>query len=338
MSKIYIYPKQDNSNSVVPNPYMQDLERSLEGYFDIVNKSSCKNGVIEFFQYLFKTDAYILNWMEDLVYKRFGKIQILFFVFFILLKTIFRKKVIWILHNKYDRKNSKGFWVDFMYGLMMKHADLIITHAEDGVQFVREYFPQCQDKVHYLIHPINEPFVYFGEASKSYDLLIWGSIQPYKGILEFLRFVNKSSSLNKLKILIIGKCPNPNYLKAIEHELTSSMTLINEVIPLGQISGHAQKCKFVFFPYKSDTLLSSGVLMDSLRMHSKIIGPNSGAFRDLSSLSNVLLYNDFENLAQLISADHDLAYDKEEVMQFCYNHSWSAFGKSFLKLYSDNLK
>ncbi|MFD2035780.1 hypothetical protein ACFSKL_13335 [Belliella marina] len=335
MNNIYIYPKVINKNLIAPNPYIEDLEKALGRKFNIVNKNTLKYGVLELFQHFPKTDTYLLNWFEDVFKRKYGKFQVLFFIFFIIIKKLSNKKIVWILHNKYGKDKGKKSLTDLMYDLLMKHSDLIITHSNEGINFVEENFPAHKAKVHYLIHPINDPFPQVKSLAIEYDILIWGSIQPYKGILEFLKFVNSNADLSHLKILIVGKCNNLAYLDQLKQEFTPQVKLINEVLPLEDISVLAQKCKFILFPYHSTTLLSSGVLIDSLRMNTKIIGPNSGAFKDLSYLNDVIVYGDFEEFKEIILEKNESKFDISENKIFCLENSWNAFSSRFSEIYNN---
>ena len=81
MSRIYIYPKEDYSTLESPNPYVEKTEKILETRHRIVNKKP-NNWVLNMVYYLFKTDIYFFNWIENLSMKLIGKIESsLFFVF-----------------------------------------------------------------------------------------------------------------------------------------------------------------------------------------------------------------------------------------------------------------
>src|SRR5690606_28218608 len=103
-------------------------------------------------------DIFILNWIESLPEKRFGKLQAIFFVLFTFCAKILKKKIVWILHNKYSHHKRRNRWIDFMYRFMMTHSDIIITHSTGGISFVDENYPQASSKVKMLIHPIHDVF------------------------------------------------------------------------------------------------------------------------------------------------------------------------------------
>jgi hypothetical protein len=82
MKTLYLFPRINVEYIRYPNPYMSNLEISLSRYFKIRNKTYSKIGVLDLFKYLFSTDIFYLNWIENLPQKKFGKLQtIVFFLF-----------------------------------------------------------------------------------------------------------------------------------------------------------------------------------------------------------------------------------------------------------------
>jgi beta-1,4-mannosyltransferase len=168
------------------------------------------------------------------------------------------------------------------------------------------------------IIPLNE---------KKYDFLIWGQIQPYKGIIDFLTFVRSSEYMKSIKILIIGKCFDEEYKTELNKYLSDNITHQDKFYELEQISKFANQTKFILFTYKSNSLLSSGSLMDSIRMRSLVIGPNDGAFKDLSTFQFVKVYNNFEDIIGIhknyLNVQDSINLEIEE---FCVNNNWDIFG------------
>ena len=335
MDRLFFYPKLDLDLTHSPNPYIINLEKSLAPFFEIVNKDYNKGGVLEFYQYLDKTDCYLFNWIEDLPIYRYGKIQVLFFVIFIILAKTFKKKIIWILHNKYSHFSKKNYWTDFMYWIMVKYSNTIITHSQDGVDFITKRYKGHEKKVKYIIHPIEPLLTKDHFDLETFDLLIWGAIHPYKGIYEFLEFLNENQPNNNIKILIVGKCFDKNYYLKLAKFINYNIIHLNEFKSLDDIAKLAQTSKYVFFPYNSPSLLSSGSLMDSLRMGTRILGPNSGSFKDLSYLSNIETYKCFDDVPQILKANKiSLHFNKlSEMNDFYKINSWSEFGPKFKKAY-----
>lgn len=335
MNRLYFYPKIDLSKVNSPNPYILNMEKSLAEYFTIVNKGHTKMGVLEFYAHLNKADSFVFNWIEDLPIKKFGKIQILFFLFFIFISKSMNKKIIWVLHNKYSHDVKKNWWTDLMFRVMVNYSDLIFTHSQEGIAFVSENFKGKEKKVFYMPHPMQPLFDLDSNKEKEYDLLIWGSIYPYKGVVEYLeKMEGENKGTDKIKVLIVGKCFDKAYLGRLKKCLNENTTFIDDFKTLEEIKVFAQKSRFIFFPYISSSLLSSGTLMDSMRMGVKILGPNTGAFKDLSYMNLIEVYDDFSEIQKKIKTYETLELlDINELKAFFNNNTWEKFGAYFYKVY-----
>src|SRR5690606_19318876 len=97
---------------------------------------------------------------------------------------------------------------------------------------------------------------------------------------------------------------------------------------LEMIAKLSNQSRFTLFTYKSDTVISSGSLIDAIRMGSIIIGPNHAAFKDLSSYSFLKTYNSFEEISAIYDTyvpSHEL--EQNERAYFCEVNSWDIFIK-----------
>ena len=67
--------------------------------------------------------------------------------------------------------------------------------------------------------------------------------------------------------------------------------------------------------------------MDSLRMRAAIIGPNDGAFKDLSGNNFIYTYNNFDEVFEIYQKHSaDKRYNIPGLEQFCRDNTWKAFG------------
>jgi beta-1,4-mannosyltransferase len=341
MFKIYFYPRSDfnamgTSNTIAtPNPYELNFINSLLSRSTVTNTQVNKSGVIDFFKYLFKANVFILNWIENLPVRRYGKLQVVVFSLFLFIAKIIKKKIVWILHNRYSHDRKKNKWTDYMFHFMMKNSDLIITHSSEGIEFALKYYPKYVSKVKYFIHPVQK--ILYNKLDKKvekFDLLIWGDIHPYKGILEFLKFVKDSKVLSSLKILIVGKCLDQEYRLKINPYLSENIIYNDKYYDLKEITNFANQAKFTLFTYKPESVLSSGSLMETIAMGTIIIGPNIGAFKDLSSYGFIKTYNSYSEIIDIFNnynKSKDSVYS--EIEKFCHENSWDLFGnKLFTEL------
>lgn len=328
MSKFFIHP---NTDKVVgsPNPYIANFSDALSQKHTVVNRHAKNRGVFNLYRYLFQTDIFVFNWIEDLPQKRFGKIQTLLFVVFVLLAKLLGRRIVWILHNKYSHHKAKDRWTDFMYRFMMKNSDVIITHSTSGVEFVRENFPQYFSKIRMLLHPIQPLIPRVHQEEKKYDLLIWGSIFPYKGIWEFLQHASENPAFSDVRILVVGRCRDQGYKRRIQETLRDNMTYIDKMLEMDEIAKLSNQSRFTLFTYKSPTVISSGSLMDSIRMGANVIGPDHGAFKDLEGYRFIKTYQNYGEIITIINESSDHHGGDEKFELFLRENSWDAFVPKF---------
>lgn len=318
----------DNATVLSPNPYILDFQQALNNHFTIVNKKYNTKGVLDFFKYIFITDIYLFHWLEDLPTLRFGKLQVLVFLFFVLLCSLFNKKIVWVLHNKYSHSIDKNLWTDLMYSMLMKHSNLVLTHSKSGIDFGQEFYPKYAHKIKYVCHPIKSLFrTYTNSGEKKYDFLIWGSISPYKGIQDFLKFVKTNVDFHHLKILIIGRCFEDSYKIEINPLLSKNIIHEDKFCDLEEIAKFASHSRFILFTHKSTSVLSSGSLIDSIRMSSRIIGPDIGAFKDLKPLSFIETYETYEDILEINKRylESSKQVNHKELEEFYRDNSWERF-------------
>ena len=331
MSRIYIYPKEDYSTLESPNPYVEKTEKILETRHRIVNKKP-NNWVLNMVYYLFKTDIYFFNWIENLSMKRFGKIQsILFFVFIHIAKSL-GKRLVWVMHNLYSHESYNRKWTKALFTLMVRKSDLIITHSGEGVSFMKRQFPSEAHKIRYFIHPIDHLMIKeCGTQQKDITFLIWGTVHPYKGVIEFLNFVKNSTLAPEINVTISGICPDPELKATLLDYVSDRVNYIDKFATMEEISILAGKSDYILFTYNSASVLSSGSLMDSIRMGSTIIGPDKGAFHDLKDQPFIHTYTEYSDITRIYYQNKDKKAAKPEAFtKFQTENSWNKYGQKLL--------
>lgn len=325
MASIFLYPKIDKMKGS-PNPYMLHFQEALSKNHRVVNSTHPNRGILNFFLFFFKAEIFILNWPETLPEKKFGELQTLLFRFFLWLRRKFKKKIIWVLHNKGSHHKGENKTTRDMINRMMVHADYIITHSQAGADFVKQEYPSYQEKVHVIPHPVTESIGSYHAGKKEYDVLIWGSIFPYKGIDHFLKFVRGSEELKSSKILLIGRCKNQAYKQEILAILPDNAVFKDELLSLEEIAGYVAQSRFTLFTYNSKTVLSSGSLIDSIRMGAVVIGPDHGSFRDMKQWSFLQTYREFTDLPGIFAGYRPDANEIEaDRSVFMEQNTWGNF-------------
>ncbi|WP_348810444.1 hypothetical protein [Flavobacterium maritimum] len=320
--KIYIFPIKANKS--ILNPYVNHLVESLGLNNEISNNCGRNYGIFDLILYL-RCDVFIFNWTENLPKLKFGFLQTLNYVIItLIIKTFKSKQIIWILHNKRIH-NKKNYLSGAIMNYNSRIANFVITHAKDGLAFYRDTYKK--DNIVYTPHPIYENVKPILNIPLIYDFILWGNIEPYKNITEFLIFIKNKNYYTDKKILICGKCNDENYLREINNHITPNIIFIDEYIDDNKLSKFISESKVVLFCHSSTSILSSGALIYSLSFLKPIIGPNIGAFKEYKDLDIIQTYNEFDEIESLVEQfKHNDARISEHLIQ----NTWYNF-KGFIE-------
>jgi len=328
MRKVYIYPISKRMKTGIYNPYIDNFIKYGKDYylFQNVNNPS-GSGIFNILKYLSKTDIIFFNWIEKLPELKGGFLQTCFLFVLLLYCKISRIKIVWTLHNRIAHSKEHLFFKKMIFTVMIKNSDLIITHANDGKALVREYVKQPKH-VFYFPHPVVANLPQHA-IQKEYDILIWGSLSPYKGIDQFLEFLYKKELQNKYQIRIVGKCFDEKYLTKLNTYTNQCILLEDKFIDNESLSQLMSRARLVLFTYNNDSVLSSGALAESVSYGALVVGPNKAAFKDLADLKYIYSFENFDLLIDLI--DHILsgekAIPKERFDEFLKEFHWAEFAK-----------
>lgn len=311
------------------NPYVQHLKEAIGLHQLEIDEAVTDKAFPDLLREGLRADMVVLNWLENLPLRRMGVLQSLIVLFYLRLLKIKGTRIVWIKHNK-GTHSRKWFGLSRMIQrALIRSADHIVTHSLDVD------IPDT-GKLHYLPHPSNigpESIIRPETAEPVIDLLIWGSMMPYKGVLEFLRYAAGDEQLSRLNIHVAGKCAD-GYWQQLQQHAGRNVTLVNRFIDEDELSQLFRRTRFILFTYNKRSVMSSGVLADSLAACRKIIAPDVGAFADMAQqYSFVYLYNDFSEIAALCRDNYDdylLDYDK--VRDFVVSNSWYNMGGKIKEL------
>lgn len=319
MKRVFLFPPV-TYRQVHANPYISNFQKVLNHYFKLIypKKNKCLFSGVLFFIASFKADFFIVNWIESIMLSRHSTIQFIFTLsgFFIL--KLRNKKIIWIFHNIYPHQGENRYskWIQ---NYLFKYSNLIISHSKEGANFLME---RSSVNILYKCHPIKKINITETIQTSFCDILIWGSILPYKGILEF---ISKQSIQNShFKIHIIGNCKDKNLENMIKSKCTSNIKFENRHIEFNELANKIKNCRYVLFPYIGDCVSSSGALIDTIVLGGTPIGPHKGAFIDLAEENLCYTYNNELELLSII--ENNFQIDNLKRQKFIENNSWDAFG------------
>ena len=328
---VYVYPNIDRKLMGSNNPYIEKLKKAIGMNELEIDPAVTSQAFPDLLVKGLRSDMVILNWLENLPLRRMGILQTAVVMVYLRLLKARGIKIVWIKHNKISHNRKRFFISKWIHRTLTRYADHIMTHSNDV-----DVVPG--EKLLYLPHPSNigpESVLppEHPSAAPVIDLLIWGSLLPYKGVLEFLQFVKTDAELQGMKIHVVGKS-SAEYWAQLQAAVSPNVTLSNQFIEEADLSQLFRKARFILFTYNKKSVMSSGVLIDSLAACRKIIAPDCGAFSDLSKeYSFVQLFDNFSEIAAICREHYDnYTLDYDEVCGFVARNSWYNMGKKIKEL------
>lgn len=326
---LFYYPSAGKGNKY-DNPYSENLKKSMEPYFHVLesdNKCVERNRSFRLFIRAFQADVFILSWIEQIWKFKMGSFFCKLSVYLMHKRN---KKVVWIFHNL-EPHAGENKWSRNLKSFFLRHSDYIITHSTEALEQLQ--FKTVKPLI-YIPHPI-QPIVITNKCYSNikFDVLIWGSILPYKGIVEFLsnEFIRNSN----LNIRIIGKCKDEVLLKTIKSKCNEHILLENRYAKFDELAILIQNSRWVLFPYVGTSISSSGALIDTIAMGGTPIGPNRGAFYDLAQEGVCAVYEDYNDL--FIKLQGRKIIPEACRQRFMKRNSWENFAEKIYKtIYASN--
>lgn len=327
MKHIYFFPSAPKGGYV--NPYIINFKKSMAKYFKVLeadNHSSIMLSLNLFF-HSFKADIFIINWLESICFLRLGFLQYLLARLSLIIIRTRDKQIIWILHNVHPHQGNNKLSKK-MQETLFKQSNLIISHSYEAYLFAKG---KTETKVIYICHPVKK--IAIGTKShkvNKFDILIWGSIFPYKGVYEFISLKEVQDS--DLRIIIIGKCADNELAEKIYHCCSEHIYFDNRRAEFDELMPYIRASKYVLFPYIGKSISSSGALIDTIVLGGNPVGPNLGAFRDLSKEGVCFVYENYEKLIELLNSKKEISNGERTF--FIESNSWESFAKKINKLLS----
>lgn len=333
MKKFVIFPNLIVKPEQKSNPYIQDFIRTLNEEKDacVVNPSH-KNPLLSILFPKNWGDIFVFNWFESIPDFKYGILQSIAALFFLPLLVICRKKIVWIFHNKRPHADGREVLKKMLGMLITRLSTLILTHATEGVEVIEKKYPYAAHKVHFVHHPTKNRLPIEYKQQIDYDLLIWGQISKYKGIFDFVRFLQEEQ-VNEWKVCIIGGASNQIF-QELKEIAPACVTLVNHSPSFEELGEYIARSRFVLSPYAPESVLSSGMLMDSLSFGAKVIGPNVGSFRDYAHEPHLKVYtfNSFHDIKSIIAQNKDEEISLSDYRSFLEQHNWTHFIHTLMEL------
>ena len=330
---IYVAPSAKRGTGY-PNRYFYRLKQALSEHFRVLeadNKPCLMQGTALVFNSL-RADVFLLSFVETIAFHKLAWIQQWMALAALRIMKIRRRKIFFIFHNPRPHKGETPI-SRRLTDAQLRQADVVIAHSQEAATVARlrlAVLAEDPGKVCYIAHPVT-PFT--GQAAPAvapFDILIWGDILPYKGVLEFVR--EPALAESGLRVRIIGRCADPVYARELEVSLPAGVSFENRRAPFEELASLSKAARYVLFPYLPGSVSSSGVLMDTLALGGTPVGPAIGAFSDLAEEGLCLTYSSVEELFVILSGKQGIDPDRRTA--FIRKHSWEAFAKTIWQLAS----
>lgn len=290
--KISYYPKS------AVNQYSENTISILEKI------SENKVHVIEPFRVMIKqpktfiqsgrSDVCIVNWLENSLRSKNGKLSILGVLKFFVKLIYFRvrsKKIVYVRHNMYPH-GMKGFhkkiakiitdFAEFTCSLKVTHSG----HFKGG-----DYF--------YIPHPLYKTFKSDTDGNSEY-FVIFGRIDEYKKIDEII-----SAWDDRYKLLIVGKCESNSYLDKL-HLIAKNrnVELRSDYVSDNKASNIVANSMGLIIAHSDKDMIVSGSFFYAVSLGVPVLALEGNFFTWLKkeySFSGLFLYKNHRDLIENLS-------------------------------------
>lgn len=316
-SRVYYYPPA--SKGGYANPYSSNFKQALGKYFEVLdkeNKPSVALG-LSFFLNAFRADIYVINWLESVAFLSLGRLQYIFARLGLWIIKLRKKKIVWMFHNIHPHQ-GENILSRKIQAILFDSADLVISHSQEAASFAKD---KAKGEVLYVCHPVKFLKIKPIDVTECSDVLIWGAIAPYKGVVEFLQEVQRRNI--DLTVRIIGKCNDAVLADSIRKLCGKNVLFENRRASFEELAGLMQHTNYVLFPYTGGCVSSSGALIDTIVLGGYPIGPDKGAFKDLLHEGVCRVYQGYDELFSILGQTTSL--DKTQREDFIKRNSWENF-------------
>ena len=284
-----------------------------------------------------------------------------------LIMRLRHKEIVFIFHNPRPHKGEN--WMSrSLTKVQLLQSCLVVSHSGETAAFARALISEyggSPDKVRYVCHPVAvagddgsvvaeaddgfAPSLKTRRSGRSDEILIWGNILPYKGVLEFIS--SPAVRVAGLNVRIVGRCKDPGMAKDIEkavaecdsaefvgsysngsESLRSKIIFENRAADFDELASLVSSSKFVLFPYLPGSVSSSGVLMDTLAMGGNPVGPAVGAFADLSRENVCFVYGSEAEMIEILKSDRSV--NPGVLRDFITRNTWHSYAKFFADFFA----
>ena len=322
--KVYASPSASRKLGY-PNPYVPNLKKEFSGAFEVLEADNrpCLMQGGALLRNSVKGDIFLLSFVETIAFHPLALLQTCMALLALDIMKLRRRSIVFFFHNPRPHKGEN--WLSRkLTRRLFRYADLVVTHSENTAAIAREKVGESK----VLMCPIPfEPAAALVAKGPECDVLIWGSIFPYKGVAEFL--ADPAIAASGLRVDIIGECRDAALSEKIASLATGSVHFENRRPEMDEIASRVAGSRIVLFPYLPGSVSGSGSLTDTLRFGGNPVGPDAGAFRDLATQGLCKVYSTASEVPGIVESGWKV--DAGKLARYIEANSWSAFAEIIIK-------
>lgn len=293
----------------------------------------------------YKPEYIHFDWIASYYTRRYNWLTYLdiplFFLQVFFSKYILKIKIIWTLHNLYPHTNYQRKLHIRVQRRFAKYVSAIRIFSEQSLPAAMDILNMQADKfqicaegsyIDYYPNTISkeDARAHLKIAPDKKVFLFFGSISPYKGILELVREFNFENSL----LICAGKVMDTNYFKLLQNAAGDRILFFNQFISVENVQYFFHAADVVVLPFKE--IENSGSLILAMGFKKPIIAPATKVISArLHGQENLLfqagdLYQKLQLVSKLSSADLE-SFGENNFMQ-AGKLNWVDFSDVFVKI------
>lgn len=267
-----------------------------------------------------RSDVLILNWTENSLINKSGKVKISRILSLYAKTIIYRlayKKILYVRHNNYPHNTNNRYitTAKSLISIYEKLFDSVVVHSGHLADNTHYYVP-------HPLYPTQSGKMHLEDVKNGY--LIFGRILRYKKILEFIDCLPSDTPLT-----VAGPAPDPEYLSLLmKASIGKSITFIPKYISSTEAEILTKQSNGIVISNDEPDMIVSGSFFYSLSMNTPVYTIETQFIKwlkDRHQLESVFAYTDIKSLADAVATNgkmnlqiknegnHDLLFGNQAV-------------------------
>ena len=302
--------KQETGNRVYFHPQASDANKYINLMQEAISLAGYKIYQCKLKYDILNSSIIHLNWFAfvgtGLVRSTRTFLKKLLFLYAL---RIFRKKIIFTLHNKtnhdVENRNTKAM---YLMVWLLKHSYKIIIHSTESISVIMKLTPDIDtSRIVYVPHPNYitayhnmKHYTHYVKQNHEIVFLFLGLIRPYKNIEILLQAANQLQGITDIHFLICGRGNEEYQAQLLSMIESRNVTADFRFIEDDEIPSLLELSDALITPYNTESALNSGAANLAFSFGRTVIGTWTGTTRDVDE-SLVYCYDYTDDEAEHVS-------------------------------------